>query len=99
MRQSPALSQCDGFVATQHISGQYRLGGLTANLLANGHGGGDMTFLGARRLALLGNSLAFVLLAGSVAHADGPHYANDSSWPKPFAHHWVNGQIGGLEGD
>ena len=28
-----------------------------------------------------------------------PHYKNDPSWPKPFAHHWVMGQIGGLAVD
>ncbi len=81
------------------MAGQYRLKGLSANLLANGHGGGDMTFLGACRLALLANSLSLLLLAASAAHADSPHYVNDLSWPKPFAHHWVMGQIGGLAVD
>jgi hypothetical protein len=45
---------------------------------------------------------AMVLLAAScVAEAQRgatapPHYVNDPSWPKPFPHHWVIGQIGGL---
>ena len=36
--------------------------------------------------------------AGARAGADAPHPTtrNDASWPKPFANHWVIGQIGGL---
>jgi len=46
---------------------------------------------------------AFILLAmapaAQAADDDAPRYVNDSSWPKPFAHHWVMGQIGGLTVD
>jgi len=34
--------------------------------------------------------------AAHSADKDIPHYKNDPSWPKPFPHHWVIGQIGGL---
>jgi NHL repeat len=34
--------------------------------------------------------------AARGADTDIPHYRNDSFWPKPFAHNWVIGQIGGL---
>jgi hypothetical protein len=37
--------------------------------------------------------------AQAAGETDVPHYVNDPSWPKPFAHHWVMGQIGGLTVD
>lgn len=41
--------------------------------------------------------LALLLFAACAAAApDAPQYKNDPTWPKPFAHHWVIGQIGGL---
>jgi hypothetical protein len=57
---------------------------------------------GTCRLGLL--SAVFILLAGApattaVGEADAPRYVNNPSWPKPFAHHWVMGQIGGLTVD
>ena len=57
---------------------------------------------GACRLGLL-SAVFILLMMAPVAYAaddtDAPHYVNDPSWPKPFAHHWVMGQIGGLTVD
>ena len=60
----------------------------------------------SRNLGLLRASckVAVFLLLISAAQAaesrsDVPRYTNDPSWPKPFAHHWVMGQIGGLAVD
>jgi len=41
------------------------------------------------------------ILPAVAADADkaAPHYVNDPSWPKPFAHNWVMGQVGGLAVD
>jgi len=50
------------------------------------------------RPALL--ALLFVMVPGAhAAETDVPRYRNDPSWPKPFPHHWVMGQIGGLTVD
>src|SRR5215472_18166583 len=54
-----------------------------------------------RRIHLSGfllGTLVLLLQASSAypAGSDAPRYVNDPSWPKPFAHHWVMGQIGGL---
>jgi hypothetical protein len=60
-----------------------------------------MTF-NLRRLGLWTASIVLLLWAGpaSLAKAnDIPRYVNDPSWPKPFPHHWVIGQIGGLAVD
>ena len=47
------------------------------------------------RFGVLG--LLLVLpMASRAADTDVPHYVNDASWPKPFAHDWVMGQVGGL---
>ncbi len=50
------------------------------------------------RLGFLAVSLLLVAHAASAAEGgnDAPRYANDPSWPKPFPHHWVMGQVGGL---
>src|ERR1043165_5640547 len=47
------------------------------------------------RFAVLGLLLVFPA-APRAADGDVPHYVNDPSWPKPFPHHWVMGQVGGL---
>jgi len=57
---------------------------------------------GAYRLGLL-PAIFILFTMAPVVHAAGetdvPRYVNDSSWPKPFPHHWVMGQIGGLTVD
>jgi len=57
-----------------------------------------------RMIRCLGFVVGILMLALAVAPAVGadsdiPHYVNDPSWPRPFAHHWVMGQIGGLAVD
>src|SRR3569833_1933432 len=43
--------------------------------------------------------LCFTLTSRAQTASDVPRYVNDPSWPKPFPHHWVMGQIGGLTVD
>jgi len=51
----------------------------------------------ACRFGFLAIGLLLVLPAHAAdADKDLPHYANDASWPKPFPHDWVMGQVGGL---
>ena len=58
-------------------------------------------WLGLRKVGIVAFSLMLVM---PTAHAtpggrqgdDLPRYANDPSWPRPFPHHWVMGQVGGL---
>jgi sugar lactone lactonase YvrE len=51
----------------------------------------------ACRSGLLALGLLFVHpTASHAADTDVPHYVNDASWPKPFPHDWVMGQVGGL---
>jgi len=38
----------------------------------------------------------FALVLQGAADSGVPRYVNDPSWPKPFAHHWVMGQVGGM---
>ena len=54
-----------------------------------------------RNLGFAGASVALILAVLPAASADRPpsdvpHYTNDATWPKPFAHHWVMGQVGGM---
>src|SRR4051812_26618737 len=55
----------------------------------------------ACRLGLACTILFFAMAPAAQASddKDAPRYVNDPSWPKPFAHHWVMGQIGGLTVD
>jgi hypothetical protein len=61
--------------------------------------------IGKRRgLGFLAAGFFLAAVAGAATQAmsadkDIPHYVNDPSWPKPFANHWVIGQIGGLAVD
>ena len=50
--------------------------------------------IGRRALVFL--MAAFVGGAAAQGNGDIPRYKNDPTWPKPFPHHWVIGQIGGL---
>lgn len=43
--------------------------------------------------------LAMTPAAQAQGDEDVPRYVNDPSWPKPFPHHWIMGQIGGLAVD
>ena len=36
------------------------------------------------------------LLAASAAHAEGPEFKVDASWPKTLPNNWIMGQVGGL---
>ncbi|HET7085978.1 MAG TPA: hypothetical protein VFI23_14470 [Rhizomicrobium sp.] len=47
---------------------------------------------------LVWKAVLLLVLAAARADAAGdvPRYVNDPAWPKPFPHHWVIGQIGGL---
>ena len=58
-----------------------------------------------RCFGLLAAGIVFIAATfGPATQAGGgegdiPRYVNDPSWPKPFPHHWVIGQIGGLAVD
>lgn len=55
-----------------------------------------------RQVGIAAASVLLLLAAAARAapaddrSSDIPRYANDASWPKPFAHHWVMGQVGGM---
>ena len=56
---------------------------------------------GLRRIGVVAVSLVLVMPIARALPAGGqrddiPRYVNDPSWPKPFPHHWVMGQVGGL---
>src|SRR5579859_7376848 len=72
-------------------------------LCSSGRSKGSRTMMPQirHRLGFLAVSLLLVAHPASAAEGgnDAPRYANDPSWPKPFPHHWVMGQVGGLAVD